>query len=139
MGRTILAVVTGLVAACLLFAALQGLVHLSFPPPEGLPPSVPEGSAALLEQASASGLAAILAAYVVGSAAGGAIAARLARQRARRAALLVGVLLTVLGGVNLVMLPHPAWFGALSLLCYLPPAWLGGAAVGALGTDDSTG
>jgi hypothetical protein len=40
--------------------------------------------------------------------------------------LIVGALLTVGGVINLIMLPHPLWFSAASLLTYLPMAWAGG-------------
>ncbi|HEX5272882.1 MAG TPA: hypothetical protein VFW33_20430, partial [Gemmataceae bacterium] len=67
-----------------------------------------------------------LGAYAVGALAGGFVAAWVARRRPALHALIVGGLLTVLGVLNLVMLPgHPAWFCAANLVVYLLPAYLG--------------
>lgn len=63
----------------------------------------------------------VLAGWNVGSFAGGYTAAKISESR--RPALILGILGTAVAVLNNVMVPPPAWFWALSFLCFVPPAW----------------
>lgn len=67
----------------------------------------------------------ILTGFALGSALGGSVATRLNRKGGMKPALIVGTVLMVLGVVNLLAVPHPAWFVFLTTVSFLPLALLG--------------
>lgn len=63
--------------------------------------------------------------HAVGSLAGGLTLGRILRDDTMNVGMTLGAILTAIGMVSMVMLPHPEWF-YVDLLAYLPPA-IGGA------------
>ena len=125
MGRTLLAVVAGVVVAWLVIVLSQIAGAAAYPPPPGLDVTDPQQLAAFIGAAPPVAMAFVVAGYVLAAWLGGWIAARISRSHPRTAALLVGLL--VLAGVvaNMVMIPHPLWMILASTLLPLPAAWLG--------------
>lgn len=123
MGRTILAVLAGVVAAWSVIVACE-FAGASLHPPPGLDLRDPDQLATFVAAAPASTMALVLAGWASGAFVGAWIAARLSRQHRRGAAMAVGTV--VLAGVvaNAVMIPHPPWFTVLGVLLPLPAAWL---------------
>lgn len=68
----------------------------------------------------------ILFSAAAGSFVGGAVAALTKIDLPSLYPLAIGVVLMVLGYVNIAMIPHPVWFWIGSLFVYLPFSW-GGA------------
>jgi predicted MFS family arabinose efflux permease len=68
----------------------------------------------------------VLAAYAIGTFGGSVVAALIAGRAHLTHALLLGGLLLVLGIVNFVLVPHPAWVVAASVVVYPVAAFLGG-------------
>lgn len=68
----------------------------------------------------------ILSAYVIGSFAGGLISGAINRLKAKFLGSAVGALLMVMGIINMLIIPHPAWFWLASNLVYIPMGYLGG-------------
>ncbi len=126
MARNILSVMVGVILAFVLVAVIETSGHLVFPPPEGMDPSDPESIAAAMEEIPAVALLPVLIAWAVGSFGGAFLAARLAGSSKTTCALIVGVLVMAAGIFNLVAIPHPLWFTVVSLLVFLPAAYLGG-------------
>jgi hypothetical protein len=126
MVRSVLALVLGLVVAVAVTAALEWIGLAVFPLPEGVNPSDPEALKKLLPTMPAGRFLLLLADYAAAGLAGGFVAAWVARRRPALHALIVGAVLTVLGFLNLLMLPgHPAWFWAANAVVYLLPAYAG--------------
>lgn len=69
----------------------------------------------------------ILLAYFLGAFFAGAISAIIVRQS--QIALLPGMILLLLGILQVAFIPHPLWFIILSLSIYLPASYLGGIVV----------
>lgn len=122
----VLAVVVGTVVAGVVIALVQALGHQVYPAATPADMKDPEALAALVASMPAGALWFVVAAYAAGSFVGGAAAAYIGRSFPMRLALVVGVLLLILGIINLVSIPHPLWFSVVSLLVFLPAAWLGG-------------
>jgi hypothetical protein len=57
---------------------------------------------------------------------GGLISARLNRAAWRRSAALTGTILLVVSVVNMVLIPHPLWMWAVSVILLIPAAVTGG-------------
>lgn len=125
MGRTILGILAGMVAAWVVIMACQFASGMLFPPPPGMDLTQPEQLAAFVAQAPPAAMAIVVASWVLGAGIGGWVAAKVARAHPRFAALVIGLL--VLAGVvaNNTMIPHPTWMTVLGVLLPLPAAWLG--------------
>jgi hypothetical protein len=125
MVRSVVAVLVGVVIATVGILALESLGHLVYPLPEGVNPNDMEALKKVLPTMPVGAFLCVLFMYAVGSFVGGLIAGWIARRAQTVHALIVGAILMALGVVNMLMLPHPGWFWAASLLVYLPPAYLG--------------
>lgn len=70
--------------------------------------------------------------YVLGSFTGGTVIAWLVTSHGRASAVMLGVVLTMFGAGNLIVIPHPAWFAVLSIMTFVPMALGGAVAFGAV-------
>ncbi len=102
VGRAVLAVVGGVVAAGAVIAGIEAIGHTAL-----------DGEAVF---------GAAIAGYGIGAVAGSWVAAPLGAGRATAA---VPVLLGVLAAINLLALPHPAWFAPVALLVLAAGWWAG--------------
>jgi hypothetical protein len=80
---------------------------------------------AIMASAPAGALLVVLVGWVVGSVAGGWVGARLANRAVLAHGAAVGVLLTLAGIANNLMLPPPLWFWVATILVFLPAASVG--------------
>lgn len=80
---------------------------------------------ALLATAPPGAFLVVIAGWILGGLAGGWVAARLAARAPIGHGLALGVLLTLAGVANNLMLPPPLWFWVVSLAVLLPAACLG--------------
>jgi hypothetical protein len=127
MLRSVGAVVAGVILGGGVVFAVELLGGMLFPMPPGLDLNDPQALAVAMANAPLGALLFVLLAWAAGSLAGGWLAARLAGRAPHWHALIVGVLLLIAGIINLATLPHPLWFQVVSVLVFLPAAWLGGA------------
>ncbi|RDZ29190.1 hypothetical protein [Lysobacter silvisoli] len=124
MGRTIVAVLVGLIAAWITIMLCEfGSAALS-PPPTGIDLSDPTALAAHIAAAPPAAMALVLAGWTLGAFDGGLIAALISRRHKTGAALTIGVLV-VLGVIaNSLLIPHPLWMTVAGLALPIPAAWL---------------
>lgn len=122
MGRTVLAVIAGLLAMAVVVFAVEALGHRVYPLPAGIDFDDPASLQALMESLPVGALLFVVAAWALGTFAGAHLAARIARTHRRGAALGIAVAMIVLVGFNASMIPHPAWVIALGLLLPVPLA-----------------
>ena len=125
MGKRIVAVLLGIVAASVVIFALESVGHKVYAPPGGLDFKNPEAVRAFIASMPRGAFALVLLGYALGSLVGGVTATLISGRTSSRAAIAVGAVLTILGLINLVSVPHPMWFAVTSLLLYIPCAWLG--------------
>lgn len=123
--RHALAVVAGIVVAVAIIMLFEGLNSQFFPPPAGLEHATPGEMAAWLRTLPTGAFLVVLAGYGVGALAGSATAARFAPTRAAHLAGVVGAFLLAASLMNLVALPHPAWFWVANVLLIIGGAWVG--------------
>lgn len=84
-----------------------------------------EAIRALLATAPVTAFIVVIIGWILGSFTGGWVAARVAGGAAIGHGLVVGVLLTLAGIANNLMIPPPLWFWVVSMLVLLPSAYLG--------------
>jgi hypothetical protein len=79
----------------------------------------------LLAKAPIGALLVVIVAWILGSIAGGWTTARLSAYSTVAHSLVLGVLLTLAGVANNLMIPPPLWFWIIGLVVFIPAAYLG--------------
>lgn len=133
MGRSILAVVAGLIVGGLIVAGIEYIGHIIYPPPEGLDLTDPEAIREFASAAPTSARLVVLLAWFLGPFGGGWLAARLAPRSPMPHALIVGAFFLVGDVVNLITIPSPVWMWIGGLVAPPLAAYLAGRTVGAKG------
>jgi hypothetical protein len=126
--RSIAAVFAGFVAASIVMMIVETINGRVFYPElakaaEGVTDR--ETIRALFAKAPLGALLVVIVGWILGGVAGGWIAARLAAKSKSRHGIVVGILLTLAGVANNLMLPPPLWFWIASLVVLIPAAYLG--------------
>jgi hypothetical protein len=126
--RGVLAVIAGFVAASAIMMGVETINGRVLYP--GLAKSAEgvtdrEQIKALLAGAPVGALVVVLFGWVLGSAAGGFLTTLISRKPPGRHALILGVLLTLAGIANNLMLPPPFWFSIATLAVFLPATFVG--------------
>ena len=130
MGRTILAVLAGLVVAWITITLCEfGGVALH-PPPPGTNLADPQALAAFIGAAPPSAMLLVLLGWVAGAFDGGLVAALISRRHKNGAALTIGALVLLGVIANNLMIPHPLWMTVAGVLLPVPAAWLAARLVG---------
>jgi uncharacterized protein YacL len=114
-GRSVLAVVLGLVAAFVAVLALNMVSYAVYPPPPGFDFNNPEALKSLASKMPVGALLFVLLAETAGAFVGPWVAARVARRSFFVHGLIVGTLFLLLDIRNLATLPHPLWFWIVSI------------------------
>ena len=109
----ILAVIAGILVGGMVVGAVEALGHRVYPVPADLNPSDPKALGEYIAQLPAGAFLFVLLAFAFG-ALGGALVASLIGGRTPGS--IVGAVLCLFGFLNLVMIPHPVWFGPGVLL-----------------------
>ena len=125
MLRPIVGFFAGLMVAVVVVALTEQLGHAAFPPPI----EVERDQAAMAAYMASAPFAALLfplIGLVAGAFLGGWVAAFLGRRRHRLLGTLVGLAILGLGGLNMLMIPHPVWFMILAVMLVVPAGWMGG-------------
>lgn len=129
MGRKILAVIVGWIAAVGVIMIVDMLNSIVVPPPTSDITGDPVKFSEFITNLPTKAFVVVLVGYILGSFTGGFIATKMGRRWSSGAtlALIVGVLLTIGGVANFFfMLPgQPAWFMAASMISYIPFSLLG--------------
>lgn len=125
MGRSILAVIAGLVLGVVLIGVVEFSGHYVYPPPAGMDMKDAEAMKSLVASLPVGALLFVILAWAVGSFGGGWLTARIAQKSHVMHALIVGGILMAAGIMNMLTIPHPLWFWVLGVAVYLPAAYAG--------------
>jgi energy-converting hydrogenase Eha subunit B len=138
MGRNILAVVLGIVAAGVTVFLVEIVGHFILPAPPGVDPTNPESLRANAANLPLASLVAVLIAWCAGSFVGGLVAALVSREQKMLCALIAALFVIGSGVATMVMIPHPIWFWIAAILLPLPFAWFGARLAGARSPEPAT-
>jgi hypothetical protein len=119
MGRSILAVVLGVILSVAILIAIEGLNSLFYPLPEGFDSSNPEALREYVASLPAPAFVTVVVGWFLGTFVGSSLAARLARRKPAVHAVIVGAILTGAGVLNLRAFPHPLWVWVAGLAAFL--------------------
>lgn len=126
--RSTLAVIAGFVVASMLMMLVEFLNGQVLHPELGRAAAGMtdrEAIRALLAAAPVTAFLVVLAGWMLGAFAGGWVAARLAPRATLRHGLVLGVILTLAGIANNLMIPPPLWFWVAGLVVFVPAAHAG--------------
>ena len=125
MGRNIGAGIAGIVIAIAMVWLIQMIGHAVYPPPPDLDFANPDAMRAFLDTLPVGALLFVAGAWFVGTLAGTCAACAIGTARPMIFAAVVGGLMLLATVVNLLVIPHPAWFSALGIIGIVAAAWLG--------------
>jgi hypothetical protein len=125
MGRSVLAVLAGLILTSVVIFSIEFAGHAVHPFPEGVDPQDPAALREFIHTAPAGVFFGLLAAWVVGTAAGSWLAARLAHRARKVCGWIIGGFITLGAIAIMTHIPHPVWLWVLALLAIPGAAVLG--------------
>jgi hypothetical protein len=125
MGRSILAVLGGLVIAAAVIFGLELLGHILFPHTLDVHGKDPEEVKKAIASLPVAVFLSVLVAWAGGNFAGGFVAAWVARRLQVVHGLLIGLALQGTAVFMMLTVPHPVWFWVASFLACVPLAYLG--------------
>lgn len=131
--KNTVAVIAGVIAASIVMMAVEGMNgKVLYPELAKAAEGVTDREAlkSIFAAAPVGALLVVIVGWVLGGVAGGWVATRLSAAQNGNQWLIVGVLLTLLGIVNNLMLPPPVWFWLATILVFIPAAWAGSRLAG---------
>src|SRR5690606_6544502 len=115
----------GVVAGWVVIFLVQNISSGMYSLPDGVDVSTPEALARAMTLLPIGAFLMVLLSYALGSLAGGMVAAHVARRAPVGHAIAVGLLLTIVGLMNLAYFRHPTWFIVVNVPEFVAFAWLG--------------
>ena len=126
--RSIAAVVAGFIAASIVMIFIETINgRILYPELAKAADGVTDRETirALLATAPVGAFLVVIVGWILGGVAGGWATARLAAHATAGHGLVLGVLLTLAGVANNLMVPPPVWFWIASLVVLMPAAYVG--------------
>jgi uncharacterized membrane protein len=128
MLRRLASVIAGTFTALFVIGALEQVLPLIYPAiPANLGLNDKKALAEMIASMPMGAFAWLLFGFVAGSFCGGLVAGLVAIKKRKEMALVVGFIVLVGGVLNFAMISHPFWFVVVSLLIYVPLAYMGGS------------
>lgn len=125
LGRSVSAVLAGVVAALALVLAIEMIGLPLFPQPSGMDPRDPQSVRAHLSAIHPGSFVMVLVAWTAAAFAGPRVARRVAGHAAVWPSLVVAGLFATLCAYNLFVVPTPTWMLLTSLVVVPVATWLG--------------
>jgi hypothetical protein len=125
MVRIVGAILLGVVIAVALVFAIESIVGLIIPAPADFNMRDPEQVRARVAGMPTWVILLVLVGWVVGTGVGSWAAVRIARTRRLWPGLVVGAIIFLSTLYNIMTIPHPIWFVAVSLIAIPIASWLG--------------
>ena len=122
--RSILGLIAGLAVAIVTVMLFQWISHTVWPPPEGLNTKDSAALAEHLKVAPLGSLILVVAGYIVGTFDGVFLGCFIGSAKRYIYAVVIGGLVLIGTISTLIMIPHPIWFAASSLVGIPVAAWL---------------
>jgi hypothetical protein len=124
MLRDILAGIAGVVIAVLIVFLADELSHMMYPMPAGLDPSDTEDLRDYIATLPLAAFLMVMGGWVVATFVGAVVADRIGTAKTWIYPTAVGGFVFAATTANLILIPHPHWFTAVSLTAILLSAWL---------------
>ena len=125
MGRSILGIVAGILAAFVLVLAIETAAFPLFPQPEGMDPRSADSVREHLSEIHPGSFVMVLVAWTAAAIGGPWVARRIAGDAPAWPSLTVGLLFLALCVYNLIVVPTPIWVTIGAIVLIPVATWLG--------------
>jgi hypothetical protein len=125
MGKNIGAGIAGVLIAMLSVWLVQKIGHAVYPLPADVDFEDMEAMRTFVASLPIGALLFVIASYFIGTLAGTCAACAIGTMLPRIFAILIGCFMLVATTMNVMMIPHPAWFVILAVVVIVVGAWLG--------------
>jgi hypothetical protein len=125
MNRNIIAVITGLVSAIVVFLITENLNNALHPLPDDVDLKNPTITKVYYLSLPLSFWLMVLSGWIVGSTLCGYLIRLISKSTHKKLPLIAGLILTLSAIANFTMLPHPTWFVITGLLIFIPSTYIG--------------
>ncbi|HZV12608.1 MAG TPA: hypothetical protein VFA55_05290 [Candidatus Kapabacteria bacterium] len=126
MLKKILSIIAGLAAALVFLYLAETALHSIYPPPPGTDLNNSESVKQMISQMPLSAFLMMVAVYALTAFVGGFVASRISDGwKPVRSWLIIGVILLLSEAPDIGPLGYPVWFAIITLLLYIPAAYLG--------------
>ena len=123
--KNLFAVIVALVAGGLVVYGFEYLIHQLYPSPDNIDLASHDSLKTYMREVNEGSLSLLLLAHSIGALTSGWVIGLLGLDNKRFLVLITGLILTLSGVVNLVVLPHPIWFSIADTCVYLPLTIMG--------------
>ncbi len=123
--KNLIAVIAALAAGGLVVYGFEYLIHVLFPYPGDIDLTSQDSLKSYMYDVSDGSLALLILAHGFGAFTSGWVIGKLGVQNKHFLGLITGLILTLSGVLNLVVLPHPIWFSIADTCVFLPLTLLG--------------
>jgi hypothetical protein len=123
--KNLFAVIVALVAGGLVVYGFEYLIHQLYPTPDDIDLTAHDSLRSYMHEVNMGSLSLLLLAHSIGALTSGWVIGLLGLDNKRFLALITGLILTLSGVVNLVVLPHPIWFSIADTCVYMPFTLMG--------------
>ncbi|MBA3665206.1 MAG: hypothetical protein H0W61_13485 [Bacteroidetes bacterium] len=120
------AVLAGVLTAWLIVFIGDTVTHLFFPPPENIDFHDQEALKIFAESIPWQSFVIMMLFWLLAAFAGGFVSAKINKPSWKRASIVTGSILLAGTILNLILIPHPLWLIATSLILIVPSAYMGG-------------
>ena len=124
MGRSLGAVLAGLLVAFAVVCVVELGSALAFPAPQGMDPMDLESVRQHMSEVSTGAFALLLVAYVSAAFCGPLVARRVSRSTGRGTALVVAILFAAVCVLNFVRVPNPLWLVVATAVFVPMSSWM---------------
>jgi hypothetical protein len=125
VGRSVLAVIVGLVVASVIITAFEIVNSQVYPLPPGVDPTDQEALRAVAKDIPTGAFVLVIAGWAAGALAGAWSAGRIAGRSPLVHGLVVAVLLLTFGVINMLLIPHPLWVWLVGIVAFLGCGYAG--------------
>lgn len=123
--KRILAVLAGCVVSILVIFMSEAISSAMNPPPPHFDPTNVEQLKEIMANAPFLALFMVQIGAFLGSFVGGIVSTAVIKSNDNKPAIMVGAVLTVLGAINLLVIPHPLWFNISTFVVYILGSYCG--------------
>ena len=114
-----------ILAGAVVMILIQQINLMLFPLPSWVDTNNSEHLAQVMVNLPITALLMVELSYILGCITAGALLSLFLRNHLAVSVWVIGSIYTVMGLINLLMVPHPIWLAVLSSVTYIPMVWLG--------------
>ena len=123
--KNTLVVIISILAGGLFVFLAESLIHQWYPLPTNVDPDDMKSIKQYMPNAPVGSLALMVLTHAIAAFISGWLIAKFAKSNVQFLALITGMIWTLVGVTNIVMIPHPIWFSIADTCIYLPMTILG--------------